>query len=76
MTEIIKQYKNEAKALRSRIGELQRQLRVEPCCETAKNLRIRVLLLERERFEILRDIREMEAYLEPVGTDYSYTNVF
>lgn len=63
MTELIKQYRYEAKRLKNHIEKLKKEIESAKSYEIIKRLRGRILLLERERFEILRDIRSMEEWI-------------
>lgn len=63
MTEMIKQYRYEAKRLRKHIDKLKKEAEAARSLEIIKRLRGRIFLLERERFEILRDIRSMEEWV-------------
>lgn len=63
MTEMIKQYRFEAKRLKAHIEKLKAEMDAAKSYEIIKRLRERILLLEHERFEILRDIRAMEEWV-------------
>lgn len=64
MTEMIKQYRYEAKRLKDHAEKLKKEIETTKSYEIIKRLRGRILLLERERFEILRDIRAMEEWIK------------
>lgn len=60
MNDLIKQYREEADRLEKYISKLKKQLLKTGNCELEIKLRRRIILLERELFEIKRDISLME----------------
>ncbi|MFT3951337.1 MAG: hypothetical protein QM689_05200 [Oscillospiraceae bacterium] len=71
MKELYKNYLRDARALDKRVQELRGEMKLVQDIDTLKQLRRRIEMLEEEHGELLRDMRDMEKYLDviPAGGD-------